>query len=285
MMQDWDRAPKGYRELRTSAVIVDLPGLQIFRLSGADHLSWLQGQCTNDVRRLESQVSLDFCLTKPTGQILSICHAWKSEDGMLIATDEPTVLIERVTETVIMEDVTLTRIDDMVCVQGPKSQPCPGALKCDWIGSGGFLLPRTCDLSLPTLSDEAWNLATLECGHPLKGIDFNAKTLPPELGPAFDSQFVSYEKGCYTGQEVLMRIKSRGHTNKTWVGLRSESALVAGASVTHTGNVVGTVHRTALSPVLGHIATATLKNVAAKDGTEIEAAKTVAIVINFPFQF
>ncbi|MFX6234584.1 tRNA-modifying protein YgfZ, partial [Acinetobacter baumannii] len=65
----------------------------------------------------------------------------------------------------------------------------------------------------------------LRAGNPRLGGDTTQKTLPPELGPAFESRTVSYTKGCYMGQEVLMRIHSRGHTNRTWVCLTSAEPL------------------------------------------------------------
>ena len=57
-------APHGYRELRTDHVVVELPGIKYFLLTGKDALDWLQGQSTNDVRLLEEKPWLDFCLTR-----------------------------------------------------------------------------------------------------------------------------------------------------------------------------------------------------------------------------
>ncbi len=63
-----------------------------------------------------------------------------------------------------------------------------------------------------------------EAGIPLYGVDMDERILAAEMGTAFESKYISYTKGCYTGQEVLMRIKARGHTNRTWVPLRIEGA-------------------------------------------------------------
>ncbi len=76
--------------------------------------------------------------------------------------------------------------------------------------------------------------ARIEAGTPKMGSDITSKTMPPGLGPAFDARHVSYNKGCYTGQEVLMRIHSRGHTNKTWMGLIAEEPLEVGAAIKHS---------------------------------------------------
>jgi folate-binding protein YgfZ len=133
------------------------------------------------------------------------------------------------------------------------------------------------------LSPEGYELATLEAGIPRFGIDTNDKTLPPELGPHFESNHVSYTKGCYTGQEVLMRMHSRGHTNKTWVGLKASAPISPGTRVSYEGKDVGTVHRAALSPAFGHIASATLRNEATAEGTKVQAGDTAAEVVTMPF--
>jgi tRNA-modifying protein YgfZ len=62
-----------------------------------------------------------------------------------------------------------------------------------------------------------------EAGIPLYGVDMDERTLAPEMGAAFITKHISYTKGCYTGQEVLMRIRARGHTNRTWVPLHGGS--------------------------------------------------------------
>lgn len=272
-------APEGYHELRTGVVNVELHGMTYFRLAGADSLSWLQGQITNDVALLESQPWLDFCLTKPTGQLLAFCRAWKYEGGLLVSTQQPEVLEQRVEATVILEDVVLKLFEKQVtCVQGPQAA---GDLPSDRTGSGGYELIGDSD-SYTKLSESAFKLATLEAGIPLFGIDTKEKTLPPELGASFDNKHTSYNKGCYTGQEVLMRIKSRGHTNKRWIGLKFIKEPV-GTEVEHEGKVVGKIHRTAVSPAFGHIASATVRNVAAEPGTDVSVNGTEATIVEMPF--
>ena len=281
---DLSMAPAGYRALRLSQARVVLSGTTYFVLSGRDHREWLQGQCTNDVLSLEGRPWLDFCLTKPTGQLLALCRAWVRGGTLVVATDRPEVLIERVEGTVILEDVSLRRIEEaFACIQGPSAVATPGSLPSDRTGSGGFELPLSQAAGAEHLSQEGFELATLEAGVPLTGRDANEKTLPPELSPSFDSTHVSYTKGCYTGQEVLMRIRSRGHTNRTWVGLRGDAEIKPGAKVTLGGKEVGTVHRAALSPAFGQVASATLRNEATAAGTRVVAAGVECEVVEMPF--
>lgn len=275
----YESAPIGYRELRTRAVVVPQVDWTVFSLTGSDATEWLQGQATNDVRSL-SKEGLDFCLVRATGQIEAVCRAWRTDGGITVATDAPSRMFERFEKTVVMEEVFLEEIGRAVCIQGPKC--VSSALVGDWTGSGGHLAIGGGDQSLPVLSDDAFRLATLEAGIPLRNIDFTEKTLLPELGSAFDARYVSYQKGCYMGQEVLMRIRSRGHTNKTWVGLASEHELKVGSEVTQGGSVVGVVHRTAVSPTLGFVAGATLRNSACAPGTVVVVQGQTVAVRHFP---
>ncbi len=281
---DYSMAPPGYRELRTGEVRVELPGMAYFKVIGSDRLTWLQGQTTNDVLTPSKKGWTDCCLAKPTGQIETTLRVWDRGEHVIVATERPDPLRIRFEETVMLEDVGLSRLEyGYQCLQGPEARNVEGSLPSDRTGSGGFEVPAA---ELPTvspLSREGYFLATLESGISLLGLDIGDRTLPPELGPHFESQYVSYNKGCYVGQEVLMRIRARGHTNKTWVGLKAEAKISDGARVTIEGTEVGTVHRAAFSPAFGHIASATLKNEATREGTVVKVGDTSATVVEMPF--
>ncbi len=71
-------------------------------------------------------------------------------------------------------------------------------------------------LSGAWVGEEAHNILRVEAGLPLYGIDFTEDNLLLEVGL---DHAVSFSKGCYLGQEVVERIRSRGHVNKKLVGL------------------------------------------------------------------
>lgn len=280
---DYSMAPAGYGQLRTAEVKVELPGMAYFRAIGRDCLTWLQGQTTNDVLN-SANAWIDSCLCKPTGQIEALLRVWKFDDYAILATEQPDVLRARFEETVMLEDVGLNKLGTtFACIQGPQSRIVEGSHPSDRTGSGGYEVAASDAPTTNPLSRAGFLLATLEAGIPLAGVDFADRTLSPELGPHFESRFVSYNKGCYVGQEVLMRIKARGHTNKTWVGLKSETPIKEGAKVSLQGKEVGVVHRSGNSPAFGHIASATLRNEATEGGTEVEVGGKTATVVQMPF--
>ena len=99
----------------------------------------------------------------------------------------------------------------------------------------------------------ALNILRTEAGIPWYDADIDERTLPPEAG--LEQRAISYTKGCYLGQEVIERIRSRGHVNRKLTGLRLSlrgSALPpAGAKLLSDGKEVGHITTAVHSPTLG----------------------------------
>jgi folate-binding protein YgfZ len=300
--------------LREECGLVALPEVSLVILSGEDRKGWLQGQATNNLRSMDHGASSSFCLCEPTGQIVSVCELWSVHDQFFLSLDSHTLrgFLERAEQMVVLEDVVAEDVTlkyRLMSVQGPRASAglaqlieLPSldggvskfegvdvfVLRSNRTGMGGWdIWVPTHDekairnLSAPfkTVGAEAFNIARLEAGKPQFGKDFHRKTLPPELGPAFDARYVSYTKGCYTGQEVLMRLHSRGHANRCWVGLVAEGPLEESASVSHPSRVdAGTVTSTAFSPDYGHIGAAMLRTEAAIHGDTVTVETSQGIV-------
>lgn len=60
---------------------------------------------------------------------------------------------------------------------------------------------------------DAWNTLRVEAGRPEYGVDMDEGTIPVEAG--VHERAIDYGKGCYTGQEVIVRIRDRGHVNRS----------------------------------------------------------------------
>jgi len=90
----------------------------------------------------------------------------------------------------------------------------------------------------------------LEQGIPWFGYDFSDKQIPHEA--ALENSHVSYTKGCYTGQEIVERVRSRGQVNRRRVGLRFTGAAPPspGETLTSGGKEAGYVTRAAFAPAL-----------------------------------
>jgi folate-binding protein YgfZ len=90
---------------------------------------------------------------------------------------------------------------------------------------------------------DAFEVARVEAGVPRFGADLDDSVLPPEAG--LDATAVSYQKGCYIGQEVLNRIRSIGHVNRKLVSLRFPAGVTPlpskGDKLFRDGKEVGTI--------------------------------------------
>ncbi|MBX3111790.1 MAG: hypothetical protein KF857_07250 [Fimbriimonadaceae bacterium] len=235
----------------------------VVRLTGGDRTAWLQGQVTQDLSKMEAGDALEACFVKPTGQIQAYAEVFATPDAVLLVTDRPAIVEERVGQFVILEDVRAEVVQVGV-----------------WKALGlGLRLPGGPEvLALPEGSLGDYHLATLRDATPLAGVDYDDKTLLPELGPSFVGRTVSYNKGCYTGQEVLMRVHSRGHTNRTWVVLRVGGEVAAGDIVTHGGERVGKVTRASESGADGWLAATMLPNRLLQSGTQVQIGEVSSTV-------
>jgi folate-binding protein YgfZ len=96
---------------------------------------------------------------------------------------------------------------------------------------------------------DALDILRVEAGIPRYGMDFTEENLLLETGL---NSAVSFTKGCYLGQEVVERIRSRGHVNKRLSGLTmdSQTTPAGGALIEASGKQIGIVTSSVFSPAL-----------------------------------
>jgi len=132
----------------------------------------------------------------------------------------------------------------------------------------------------------ALNMLRLEAGIPWFGTDFDEHQIPQEAG--VESTHISFTKGCYTGQEIVERVRSRGHVNRRLSRLIFNSAEVPkpGATVLATdGTEVGHITSAAFSPLAGKaIGMAYLRREYLEPGTTLQCGNMAAEVIEVPLR-
>ncbi len=292
-----------YNLLQTEALQFLMDAFTAFALSGEDRKGWLQGQITQDLRDLPSRGHQTACLCSPTGQLTAIVDIFDADDYLIIITNQPTVIQERVDNFVIMEEVELSTISTgFTSIQGIGATKYLSEffnlppvdvyrdeetilVRNNRSGTGGWDILKSSrkDWQVQMGSQQGLNLAGLESGFPIFGVDTDSKTLPPELGKIFEKKTISYKKGCYQGQEVLQRMHTRGHTNKTWVGLLCDGSVDPGQKISIGTEVLGTVTRSGTTTKNGNIAAGYVKNKASREGTMVEINGIPAEVIEMPF--
>ena len=90
---------------------------------------------------------------------------------------------------------------------------------------------------------QALNALRLEAGIPWFPLDFNDTVIPHEA--AVESTHISFSKGCYTGQEIVERVRSRGHVNRrrTQLKFATQEAPTGGTKLRADGSEVGLRHQ------------------------------------------
>lgn len=139
---------------------------------------------------------------------------------------------------------------------------------------------------VPPLPAETAEALRIEAGVPAFNRDLDEETIPLEAG--IESRAISFSKGCYVGQEVIIRVLHRGHGRvaRKLVGLvcGGESAPAAGAVVSVDGRSIGQVTSSAISVGLKKpIALAFLHRDFLAPGTAVSIDGQLAVVSELPF--
>jgi folate-binding protein YgfZ len=137
---------------------------------------------------------------------------------------------------------------------------------------------------------QAFETARIEAGIPRFGVDMDETNLPLECG--IENRAVSYNKGCYIGQEVINRIHSVGRVTKELCGLRLADDLRTlpqkHDKLFYNGKETGFVTSAVKSPVLdANIALGYIRREAGQIGTELTlqtaAGESSAKIVELPF--
>jgi folate-binding protein YgfZ len=246
-----------YKQLSEQGGAFSLADYAVIEFSGDEWREWLQGQITNDLRLLTADHPIDFCMCKPTGQIIApgTLHLVNGKGWMIVPLSCSPAVLLRVEQMVILEECFADILETELIHVIPGLDGLP-ATRTKWTGRD---VSQVYDGQL--FSDETFRLATLEARTPLWGFDIFDTNFPAEMGAEFEKANMSYTKGCYTGQEINHRLHSRGHTNKTWdVFVGGHHHEVGQELHDDAGNKVGSVTRSSEHPEHGWLVGALVRN-------------------------
>jgi aminomethyltransferase len=152
-------------------------------------------------------------------------------------------------------------------------------------GDGYYLLiePKNAAQLLTLLSisgftpidEETYDYLRIEAGRPRFGRELTLDYIPLEAGLWDD---VSFSKGCYTGQEIIARMESRGKLAKRLVRLRPASPVAAGAEIVANGRPVGTITSVADGPA-GPVALGYVKTAVLDEGLELKVGNVALTIV------
>ncbi len=300
MITDVNLAPR--RALHEGALLLRAPTLGTLAITGKDRQTWLNGLVTCELATCRSGNGVYGFAVGKNGKLLAELFILLDDDRILVGLprDRVELLAQHFDKYVIMEDVTIEDISTSVTwalAHGPyaprlvaiaRAHGAVAAASADMTGKGGaFLLfePNSAEGIEQRLQDEkaapvvitdepTWDKLRVEIGIPRWGIDFNDDNYPQEA--ALEQLAVSFQKGCYLGQEAVFMLQMRGHVKKKIVKLTIEGTDPVTTSTAITlpdGTSVGTVTSTTPSPdKLVVLALGYVKWKQTENGTELVVA-------------
>jgi folate-binding protein YgfZ len=252
-LPELDAISPGLKALLTTAAFAPIDNLGWIRVTGSDRVRWLNGMVTNNIAALQPGHGCYNFFLNAQGRIQGDGTAFLLEDSILLQTakDRIPALIALLDHFIIMDDVELTEIQDQAGLQlaGPKvssvldkhgfshlvnddlhlsedrphnlqfvSGANPLAPTCEIWSDETTIQALTTELALTARKATPTDLEHLRIlsGTPLYGTDIRDKDLPQET--AQDHRALHFAKGCYLGQEIVERIRSRGQVHRTFTG-------------------------------------------------------------------
>jgi folate-binding protein YgfZ len=208
----------------SSGVVGAVTDRAVISVTGPDARSYLQGQVSQDLLSLEPGDSVDALVLTPQGKLDAYVRVALQSDEELLLDVEAVygeATLERLKRFKLRIKATLElRTEPMVSLRGPGSEALiapgrhddafahvvswPGLSGIDLIGAAA-VLPLGVDLA----DVAALEVARIEAGWPRMGRELTEATIAAAAGIV--ERTVSFTKGCYTGQELVARLDSRGN--------------------------------------------------------------------------
>jgi folate-binding protein YgfZ len=262
----------GYSALRHGAAWLDLSSRGRIMARGRDVARFLHNVTSNDIKKMvHGETCYAFLLT-PQGRIVADLYLLSLGDRFLIDTEpelreivQKQILKYKVADQVELEDVTEQTIS--IGVEGPDAPaiaPPPSEFRVvpfTVTGQPGYRIyssPEKKDEIIRYLeaagaveaTAEDARIVRIENGKPRYGEDIVETSLPQETE---QMQAVSFTKGCYIGQEIVERIRARGHVNRHLVRLELDgTSQIATGKQTINGQEAD-VMSSVYSPDLGKV--------------------------------
>src|SRR5499426_2372037 len=271
-----------YARVRRQVGILDRSTFGVLELTGRDRATFLHALVSNEIKALGPGQGCAATLLDVHGKVQVVVFVWVADDRIFVVTP-PAMAAKTAealdhylfSEKVAIEDVS--REHALFVLAGPAARPTAerltGAVPPEkawshvaaklgdtpvrlvsgasetgeaevWImcalGDAARVREALTGAGAQPIGREAYVSLRIEAGTPLYGHDVDESVMLPEI--PFEN-LLSHNKGCYPGQEVVVRIRDRGHVNRMLRGLVLEGrdVPVVGAEVVADDAAVGKV--------------------------------------------
>lgn len=285
---------------RETVLVVPAGDRAAIVVTGRDRTTWLNGLVTQDLLKLGPGHATYGLLVDKKGRIEADLYVVPGDGALALAAPAAlrAGLVATLDRHIVMEDAELATPElSFWFAHGPRSgelataaaAPFSGSL--DLLGTGGAVIAGPAELGAKVdaavaslggaMGDDAtWDALRIERGVPRFGVEVDASLYPQEA--SLETLGVSFQKGCYLGQEVVYMLQERGHVKRRLAPLVLDAGALPerGAEVTTpAGDAVGEIRSAARGPLTGEaVAIAMVKWAQSKPGTELRVAGRVARV-------
>ena len=278
-----------YNAAHNSAIVVDRSDCGTIAMSGNDRASFLHALLTNDIAALPMGRGVYAAYLTPQGRMISDMRVIETGNRMLLNVARAIAgpLAERFDKLIFSEDVqprdataelaivgvhgpsaarmihqaTGTSVADVVDQYDNVTTESMTVVRDDSLGLPGYDLyvpagdvtairAKLVDAGAVVASGETAETLRIEAGRPKFGVDMNTDTIPLEAG--LEDRAISFTKGCYVGQEVIIRVMHRGHgrvARRLMSIVLSNDTVPSRGEVIHAGDrAVGEITSAAASP-------------------------------------
>src|SRR5882672_8324833 len=257
-----------YRAARNAVGLVDRRDWGMLELTGRDRATFLHALLSNEIKALAPGQGCSETLLDVHGKVQVVVDAWVADDRILVVTPPSMAqkTAEALDHYLFSEKVVIRDLSDetaLLVLVGPKAHETaervagarPGEAAWShvagkvgqapvrlvsggretgeaevWMAGPASEATRLGDALVAAgarpLGRAAFESLRIEAGTPAFGRDVDESVLLPEIPFA---SLVSQTKGCYPGQEVVVRIRDRGHVNRMLAGLLLDAAAPGGA--------------------------------------------------------
>jgi len=277
-----------YQAAFDAALIVRHPDPGLIELAGKDRLDLLHRMSTADLEKLASFRVRQTVFTDPLGRTIDVVLVFtRDQDLVLLASPGKAVQLRAwLGKHIFFQDQVSIRAPEsgwtLWGAYGPTADRALASLRCPVPSAdqlvafeGGFAwevaapvagfrtlirpgvdLAAWRQLSGEPAASAAYEVLRVEAGLPEPGREILDDSIPLEVGLA---AAVSFTKGCYTGQEIIARMDSRGKLAKRLAGITLPHSAQPGSTLQQNGRSIGTLTSVVESPRFGWIGLAVVK--------------------------
>jgi folate-binding protein YgfZ len=294
-------------------------------LTGGDRVRWLNGMVTNNMRDLAQGQGIYAFLLNPQGHILGDLYAYNRGDSIMIDSDQSQSekLLATFDHYIIMDDVEVANLSDKLAaigIAGPKAAEVLHAAGFEmskleplqfvdmtwrniaitvvrgdnpsvesyelWLSHGQVTLlgDALTQAGATQVGTTALELLRIAAGIPRYGQDIRERDLPQETE---QPRALHFSKGCYIGQEIVERIRSRGNVHRKFTGFEVHGSLPAvGTKLQTNGRDVGEITSAASLPLGGGerlVALGYIRREIATPGKQFQVDSTQLSIAALPF--